>query len=1108
MQNIRTIMFKHLFFLSLLALCISSVNAVEVIKPVFATADLVLAEAVLKPVDNPNIDCSSLIQGAIDKVAAMGGGTVFLHAGYYTLSKPVTVKEGVTLRGDHPQDHRDVSKGTTIRIDFGQGDEKGTPAFTIERGSGLRGLTFWYPQQSASKPVEFPWTVFASEKVAGDNTSVFDCVFVNSWRGIRIGPASNELHTLRRLKICALKTGVFIDSTTDIGRLSEVSVSPSFWIESTLPGAPDGADERSFRKWLLESDSCGVIIGRSDWEYVWRLKVDGYNKGFIYTKGKRGTTNAVMAESDISSCKTALLVEALNQVGVSLYNCKLDGLEFSTLTSEKFSNMVQFHSCTFKGPIRKNGGGIFTFKNCSMDNISAEIGELLMSDCSFDKALLGRDIKRARIIGFNKDKCFVENLSVGGDVAVVSEHMQKYKPVLISPEPAVIPRPKSDKLFVVTDFGASVDSEDNAAAFQKALDAAGDNRHGGTVYVPAGYYRFKKDITVPSGVELRGCFDVPHHTISDGSVLMPCHNAGKEDGPAFVKLDPESGLRGLSFWYPEQPHSAPVAYPWCVQSQGRGCWVVNTNIGNAWQGVDFASYRSDEHVIQYLSGAMFKRGLFVGKSKKGGWVEDVQLNPHYMLRRSKKLPYTSGPGWKGDNKNLIEYQRQHLRGIVFKDCHKENIRGTFLYAAYEGIAFYGKCEADILIHGSDTASRAAYLNTKYGSELHFALAQLVSLGKHMEAAFVSSKEDRGESLFINSQVWAGDCTAKLEGKGKIRLEQLNTVSGPVIVNNGSMKMELGVFVRPLSKQLVVNGDADASALSCVNRYGPFCSGGESPPLRMFLNSNTPRTVLPVLEKGESTLFKTSFESKDPAVPVRKIASPGGGVRKVNNSRTVVVPRDDAHSGAQALLFSGHSDDPSYSFSYHEISSAPVVVMPDTKLSYWKKALNDQGLATAVDLYFRSGKVLRSTLCGRGYHAGCRIGKIGEWMHVVVNLGSMSGDIVDNIMICYDTRSGGGSFEVLYDDLELGSSLTAAAWQVKVVPIGGVFKEAPHITISSDTSVKVYYTLDGTAPTLQSTLYTKPFELSDKSFTELRYASVGVDGEISPVVFGEFYELVD
>ncbi len=1099
-------MFKQLFCYLLLPLFVLSASAVEVVKPRFKTADLVLAEEVLVASDHLTEDCSLRLQAAINSVAAQGGGTVFLCAGYYTMDGPVVVKEGVTLRGDHPQNHQDVAQGTVIRIMFGRGDEDGTPAFTVERGSGLRGLTLWYPEQSAAKPVQYPWTVFASEQVAGDNQSIFDCVFVNSWRAVRIGPGSNELHTLRRLKICALKTGIFIDSTTDIGRLSNLSISPAFWIESGLPGAPQGAQADIFCTWLLAVESCGLIIGRSDWEYIWRLNVTGYNRGVVFTKGKRGTTNAVMADSDITACKSALYVEALNLVGLSIYNSRLHGVEHSVVTSKEFNSVVQFHTCDFIGDIRKDDGGIFSFKSCSMENLTAESGEILMCDCSFESAVIGKTIKRARILGFDRKKCVVKNLSEGGDVAIAAKITEGIKPIKVAPLPAVIPRPTSDALFVVTHYGASVELEDNAVAFQSALNAAEKNKGGGTVYVPAGYYNFRNDIVVPSGVELRGSFDVPHHTISDGSVLMPRHNAGIENGAAFVKLERGSGLRGLSFWYPEQPLSAPQAYPWCVQSHGKGCWIVDTNIGNAWQGVDFASHRSDGHVVQYLSGAMYKRGLFVGNSKKAGWVEDVQFNPHYMGRRSKTLPYNAGPGWKGDNLNLIEYQRQHLKGIVFKDCHRENIRGTFLYAAHEGIAFYGKCDANILMHGSDTVSRAAYLNTDKGSQLRFALTQLVSIGKFMESAFVASKENKGAAIFQNSQVWAGDSTARFDGKGVMRLEQFNTLSGPVTANSGTLEMELGVFMLPLSEQLVVGGNADVAALSCINKHGSFRVEGEHSSVKMTANSNVSRLNLPINEEGVATIFKSSFEERDAAVPLHEIALHGGGMLKVSNSETRVVKRADAHSGDQALLFTGHSDDPAYSYVYHVINSDPVLIMQDTTLSYWKKALNENGRATAFDLYFKSGKALRMEPIGHGHHAGTRAGFVGEWKHVVVNLGALSGEVITKIIVCYDTRSGGGPFEVLFDDVTVGSELSALAWQVGVTPSGGLFDHPPVISIERNPSAEVFYTLDGTNPTILSTRYTQPFKLPANCTTELRYAPLGLNGDISNVVFGELYEV--
>ncbi len=1096
-------MYKRIALLSLLS---GTALAVEVVKTVFDTRDRVVAEEIFQAGAAPEKCCAIRLQAAIDRVAALGGGTLFLPVGFYTIESPVIVKEGVIVRGDLPAKINQSSQGTVFKILADRDQENAAAAFTVQRGSALRGLTFWYPEQSAAAPVRYPWTVRSADMGANDNQSIFDCVFVNSWQAICIGPEGNELHTFRRLKICALKTGIQIDSTTDIGRISEVSVSPQVWIGSDLPGAPAADGAEKFRERLLASESTALMIGRSDWEYIWRLTVEGYSRGVVFTKGKLGTTNAVMAESDISSCRTALRVEHLNQVGVSLYNSRMHGSDYAVFAEKSFDSVVQFHTCDFQAPVFNEGRGLLSLHSCTAREVHAAAGDLLLGRTTFDVTILGPDLRRARVLGFDDQRSVVDNRTAGGDVEIAAVWPAGVKTSAVTPEPAPFPRPKSDLLLNVQDYGASADLADNGEAFQRALDAAGRNKGGGTVYVPAGYYRFAGDIRVPEGVELRGCLDVPHHTISDGSVLMPCHNAGREEGPAFVQLAAGAGLRGLSFWYPEQPLSAPVAYPWCVQSQGRGCWIVDTNIGNAWQGVDFASHPSDGHVIQYLSGAMFRRGLFVGNSGKRGWVEDVQFNPHYMGRRSKRLPFQAGAGWKDDLSNLIEYQRQHLQGMIFRDCRDEQIRGTFLYAAHEGIAFYGNNRAQILMHGSDTVSRAAYLSASADSRVNFALAQLVSLGAFMEGAVVSAAADRGEALFLNSQIWAGNSSALLNGGGRTVLQQFVTCSGAVTVNAGRVDLEQGIFALPLQEQVLINGDAAVSVAATVNQHGALKTGGGTLAEKLFANAATPRQGIGNFEKGLRSLYQSSFEKLDPAVPLHEIATSGGGLRKVSGSQLQSVQRADAHSGEQALLFTGLSDDPAYSFAYHVVSSEPVAIFPDTKLVFWKKPLNENGRSTAVDLYLQSQRVMRMLPCGSGHHAGTGAGTVGEWMKFEIPLGSLNGDVIQTVMIAYDSRNGGGPFEVLFDALAIGSEISLSAWQVQAVPPGGKIDRAQVVTIRHASDVVVHYTLDGSNPTSASKRYDAPFVLPRKGAVELRYAPVGVNGTIASTLFSAMYEV--
>ena len=180
---------------------------VEVVKTVNATDDLVVAERVLRPAADVKEDSTERIQSALDEVRRMGGGTVFLSAGEYTISSPVRVPVGVTLRGDYAlySDSAPNGRSTVLRITGGRGDEDGPAAFTVFPGAGLVGLVFWYPEQTLANPVPYPWTIRTAKNppVANDNQTVENCTIVNAWRGIAIGPEWNELHTIRDVRICA-----------------------------------------------------------------------------------------------------------------------------------------------------------------------------------------------------------------------------------------------------------------------------------------------------------------------------------------------------------------------------------------------------------------------------------------------------------------------------------------------------------------------------------------------------------------------------------------------------------------------------------------------------------------------------------------------------------------------------------------------------------------------------------------------------------------------------------------------------------------------------------------------------------------------------------------
>lgn len=1076
----------------------------QVVKTVFPTRDVVVAEEVLTPPAALATDAAPLIQAALDRASSAGRGTVFLPAGSYTIASRIVVREGVTLRGD--LSFADVPGGTVLRLVADRGSEEAPATFSVERGAGLVGLAFWYPEQRLPDPVPYPWTVKNAQMGANDNQTVADCVFVNAWRALCIGPDGSELHTFRNVRICALRMGLSVDTVTDIGRVSDVEVSPAAWCASGLAGAPQ---ESALRAYLLANDTVGADYGRSDWEYIWRLKVDGYRRGLVFRKGVRGTTNAVVAESDVRGCGDALDVSSLNQVGLSAYRCAFAGSRHAFLGEPSFDAVVQAHTCRFEGGVASSGSGVATFLGCELakGRLDFSAGQLVALDSSLGEVALGAEVRRARLLGFDEKSAKIAHAATNGDVLVCAQSPGTVEAhAAVSPEPMAFARPVSGALFVVTDFGASPTNADNAAAFQAALNAAGRNAGGGTVYVPAGLYAFRGGLAVPSGVELRGCFDVPHHTVSAGSVLLVYPGRGVEDGAPFVGLKENSGLRGLTFWYPEQPLKEPVPYPWTVRSLGKGCWLTDVTIGNAWQGVDFGSHRSDGHRISYLAGSMYRRGLFVGDCKGKGWVEDVQFNPHYAARLPKGLPRTEGTPRGDIGHFIIQFQREKLEGLVFRDCRDEQVRGTFLYAAYDGIAFRGACRAQVLSHGSDACSRSASFELRRGSRVDFALAQLVTLGDWAKATVVTTPACRGEVRFFNTQMWAGPMTAVLEGSGLVRLEQFNTLTGPVEVRAGRLEAVGGVFDRSLPEHVAVSASAEAEVSASLCEGGPLRVSGDRVRVRRWANSASARQTR-FGEAGAATRWKTSFEAGEPAAAVDTVAA-HGGIRKVTGNRCAAVAREDAHGGARAVWLRGVSEDPAYSFVYQLIAEPGVTVQSDTALRYWIKPLDEGGRLAAIDLTFSNGKALRESgvrdSSGLGAHPGATRGAVGAWTLVEVPLGRFAGLRVESVMAAYDTRKGGGAFGALFDDIEIAGELEPADWQVRAEPAGGRVARKSAFTLAGATPGRVLYTLDGTDPTAGSAVYGQPVALARRGTVEVRYAPLRGDGTPSKQVFAELY----
>jgi len=429
------------------------------------------------------------------------------------------------------------------------------------------------------------------------------------------------------------------------------------------------------------------------------------------------------------------------------------------------------------------------------------------------------------------------------------------------------------------------------------------------------------------------------------------------------------------------------------------------------------------------------------------------------------------------------------------------VLGTFLYAAADGLAFKdddGGATALVLQHGSDTVGRSLVLEAV--DEVLGVHMQVVPLSHKAVAAFVTGPDFKGHARFINSQVWAGNRTALLQGPGTVELEQLNTLTGPIQVENGELVLTHALFSRLQPNPVRVGAKAQATVRGCL-MDGPFEIATE-PGAQVALSVNS--ASIPPRQgaaDGEDFRLATSFEVGQPQPVTDQVATRGGGLKTVSGHSCRVVD-GLGRDGGRALKLMGNADDPAYSFVYFRIFDGPVKLAEDSRLSYWISPLNELGQATCVDLLFADGKVMRdagaSTVDGTSSRAAGGLAKVGEWRKIEIPLGKFAGHDVVSVMFAYDSRSGGGPFAALLDEVAIESELAGKPWPIEVI------RDGTRLTLRPTAGARVRYTLDGSNPTLDSPVAAGPLDRPDRPLVEVRYRAEA-DGWLSPVTYARIWQ---
>ncbi|MFK4085345.1 discoidin domain-containing protein [Kribbella sp. NPDC020789] len=601
-------------------------------------------------------DSTKAIQAAIYACQDAGGGTVWLPAGKYKVTDTIEVHAFCTLRGDR----RDPDKGrtgdgygTVVVADLAAGDD-GPSLFRIGGSAGVLGVTTYYPNQSAAKPVPYNYTfeVPGGAWIGNENymmSTVADVTMLNSYRGIGIStmqndrgnaPSSGQVHestTIRNIRGTALFEGARAYNGADVGTWENVAFSNSYWADA--PAAYRPPARAALDAWT-RAHGTGLVLGDLEWDQFHKIALSDYLTGVHVVAGQRAQFTGSFLDLDIRRTDVGVLVDEMDsRWGWQVAGGRIEGSDHAIVNNSQ--GYVKLTGTALSGPL------------------SGVIHQLSGTAPSYTQRALPKPEQRLYV--------------------VAAPHGIGYLP-----------------------------AADATGAVQKVLDQAG-RRGGGIVYLPAGWYRISTHLRVPAKVELRGASAVPNRDqggASYGTVLHAFEGRNApESAPSLITLCAQAGLRGLRVFYPENnPGSADgvVPYPYAVRGHAGGNYVINAGFPNTWNGIDL---RGDHTVVRKVAGAFFDHAVHLGAGRDAR-VEGVLSNGNAVTRTGYQQPY-----WMDEGRifELVidKYMRKTAKIVTVDGTTGVTLLNVFAYGFHDGLVV-NSGQVDAINLGTDNLGEGGF----------------------------------------------------------------------------------------------------------------------------------------------------------------------------------------------------------------------------------------------------------------------------------------------------------------------------------------------------------------------------------------------------------------
>ena len=773
----------------------------RVVRPQFSPGELIVAACTPQDFGAKGdgvTDDTGAFQDAMGTVAALGGGVIFVPAGAYAFQGTLQVPDGVTLHGDWMDWTTNAAGavGTIFKVYAGRGQASGTPFIFLNGSTALKGVTIWYPDQSPTNIVAYPFCIGDY----GDNV-VQNVILVNPYQGIQVAPpTSGAKHIFSTLIGTPLYKGLDLDMIADISHLEDVRFNPDVWPASKFPGAPAAGGPHA--AWM-RANGTGIKLQRIDGETCIDTFISGYKVGLEANRSTNGPSGATFYSGSISNCATALLATAMaGQSGLIFTKFNFDGDIGVNSQPVNDSCFIQFHTCQLTG---RNGnaailGGDWPsrmqFQNCTINGTLRQLaGTFCLVNTTLNRgtapyhAMIYPDARRAAFVGcnFNPTRSIYNSGSanraiIDGRRATPSTmpevSWQKVKQDYQSRQPA------RTNLFVVTDppWGAKGDgTTDDTASIQSALNTASANG-GGIVFLPGGKYKLLGTLRVPSSVELRGTYELRHRTWpgadgeAKGAILQPYAGQVQPDAPPTVALEANSGLVGVTFSYEDQNPALLTPYPPTIQGRGGNVYVIGVVSPNSWYYVDLDTFTCTNHFIYMADGFGLRKGFVVGNGSSGSIV-DCHANWTYWIDNYDSQSRLS----QADEASVKDFIEHNNEAYILGDCSELLVKDFWIFTrvftrfiAQNGRGPFATCFAhmgDITVEGFRFEA-AAPCNVNVINSTLAILADYDDL-TNTTVGVSSTGDFQGQARFFNTALFARPAWDFIIGGGDIGFDLIH-----------------------------------------------------------------------------------------------------------------------------------------------------------------------------------------------------------------------------------------------------------------------------------------------------------------------------------------------